>query len=247
MKLTVGDEQVPKEVVVGVDMSLSNNKIKDAVFARGEIGGEDGDVKVKGALDVTAGNLKFGGAGTITDAVVTGGTLDKIASVGVEGEINVKGNANVGGEVYVDGSLTVGGSVLGSGPYVDASDGRFKKNVRGLGGEVLERIGEMEGVYYEIDVDAEAARSRGMGGGRGVEVGFVAQEVEAVFPELVETAEDGYKGVAYSRMVAVLVEGVKELKRENDALRGEMEQMRREIRGLGGGGGGGGNRGRVLQ
>lgn len=45
----------------------------------------------------------------------------------------------------------------------------------------------------------------------GIRIGFIAQEVEQIFPELVFTNEvDGYKGVNYAEMSAVLVEAIKE-------------------------------------
>ena len=50
------------------------------------------------------------------------------------------------------------------------------------------------------------------------QIGVVAQDVEAVFPELVASSVDGYKSVDYTKLTAVLIEAVKELKAENDAL-----------------------------
>ncbi len=41
------------------------------------------------------------------------------------------------------------------------------------------------------------------------EIGFIAQDVETVLPQVVTTDSDGFKGVAYSRIVPVLVEGWK--------------------------------------
>jgi len=42
--------------------------------------------------------------------------------------------------------------------------------------------------------------------------------VEAVIPELVNTAADGYKSVAYANLVAVLIEAVKEQQKQIEAL-----------------------------
>ncbi|THB81538.1 MAG: hypothetical protein D3926_01635 [Desulfobacteraceae bacterium] len=43
--------------------------------------------------------------------------------------------------------------------------------------------------------------------------------MEKVLPELVKSGPGGYKSVVYSKLTAVLVEAVKELKSENDALK----------------------------
>ena len=54
---------------------------------------------------------------------------------------------------------------------------------------------------------------------------MIAQEVEAVFPELVAENNEGYKSVEYTKLIAVLIEAVKELKAENTELK---DQLRRQ-------------------
>ena len=49
----------------------------------------------------------------------------------------------------------------------------------------------------------------------------LAQQVEAVAPSLVSTDADGNKGVNYPLTVPLLIEAVKELKLQNDALRAD--------------------------
>tara|TARA_Y100000589_G_C26755876_1_gene467735 strand:- start:194 stop:601 length:408 start_codon:yes stop_codon:yes gene_type:complete len=46
----------------------------------------------------------------------------------------------------------------------------------------------------------------------GKDIGVIAQEIEKVLPELVETREKtGYKAVKYDKLTALLIEAVKEL------------------------------------
>lgn len=60
----------------------------------------------------------------------------------------------------------------------------------------------------------------------GTRIGFIAQEFEKVIPELVFTNEvDGYKGINYAEVNAVLVEAIKELKTENDELRVRLDKL----------------------
>ena len=45
----------------------------------------------------------------------------------------------------------------------------------------------------------------------GHDIGVIAQEIEAIAPELVSTRDNGYKAVKYDKLTAILIEAVKEL------------------------------------
>jgi hypothetical protein len=68
------------------------------------------------------------------------------------------------------------------------------------------------------------------------QLGFIAQEVESVLPELVSTDAEGYKGVAYAHLTALLAEAVKELnakhEREVAALRSEVNELKTHVQSL---------------
>ena len=51
---------------------------------------------------------------------------------------------------------------------------------------------------------------------------MIAQEVEEVYPEFVSEGEDGTKGVDYSKMVAVLIEAVKEQQKQIEELKSQL-------------------------
>jgi hypothetical protein len=59
----------------------------------------------------------------------------------------VTGAADLNGDVYVDGSINVRGSVIGSGPYIDTSDSRFKTNITKIE-NALDIVNKMNGVPY---------------------------------------------------------------------------------------------------
>jgi hypothetical protein len=63
----------------------------------------------------------------------------------------------------------------------------------------------------------------------GRHIGVIAQDVEKVIPEIVHTAADGYKSVEYAKLVAVLIEAVKELKIENNVLAERLSRIEREM------------------
>jgi hypothetical protein len=59
----------------------------------------------------------------------------------------------------------------------------------------------------------------------GRQIGVIAQEVEKVIPEIVNTADDGYKSVEYAKLVAVLIEAVKEQQLEIDELQEMVNRL----------------------
>ena len=113
----------------------------------------------------------------------------------------------------VDGGITANGQVRANG-VVLTSDARFKQHVRPLT-SALAGVLALRGVRYDWNPLGVAH-----GGTAGQEqVGLLAQEVEKIYPELVSTGADGYKGVNYAQLAPVLIEAIKELKAENDALK----------------------------
>ena len=83
-----------------------------------------------------------------------------------------------------------------------ASDMNLKKNIVALDG-ALDKIDGMRGVYHDW-IDENQSQDR--------QIGVIAQEVQAVYPELVATGVNGYLSVNYPKLTAVLLQSVKELK-----------------------------------
>ena len=105
-----------------------------------------------------------------------------------------------------------------------SSDIRWKKNVEVIGNG-LENVMNLRGVEYNWRTD----EFEGKNFEEGEQIGFIAQEVEKVIPEVVRTDNNGYKSLDYARLTAVLVEAVKELKVEKDK---EIEELKAENRAL---------------
>ena len=54
-----------------------------------------------------------------------------------------------------------------------------------------------------------------------MQTGLIAQDVEALFPELVKTDEKGFKSLNYTGLIPHLIESVKELRKQNAKLEAE--------------------------
>ena len=53
-------------------------------------------------------------------------------------------------------------------------------------------------------------------------MGLVAQEVKPIVPEVVMVEDDGYHLLCYDRLVALLIESVKELSNEVEMLKNKI-------------------------
>lgn len=107
--------------------------------------------------------------------------------------------------------LHVEGKMFATDGMVAFSDARLKTNVIEIEG-ALDIIAHMRGVRYDrIDLPAS-----------GRHVGLIAQEVEAVMPEVVSTDAAGMKSLAYANLVAVLIQAVKEQQVQIDGLKARL-------------------------
>lgn len=80
---------------------------------------------------------------------------------------------------------------------------------------VLERLRQVRGVTFEWREGEERHQSIP---GKNREMGVIAQEVQAAFPDAVAEHEDGHLMVDYPALVAALIESVKELADRVEAL-----------------------------
>ena len=94
-----------------------------------------------------------------------------------------------------------------------SSDKRLKDNITTIP-NALDKVCKLGG--YEFDWNAKQDVYEGH------DIGVIAQEVEAVFPELVTTRDSGYKAVKYEKLVAVLIEGIKELSAKVNELENKI-------------------------
>ena len=91
------------------------------------------------------------------------------------------------------------------------SDERVKLNPRNITNS-LEKIMLVNGVNFEWDETKQTDFV-------GTDVGVIAQEIEKILPEVVHERADGYKAVHYERIVPLLIECIKDLKKEIDLLK----------------------------
>lgn len=98
-------------------------------------------------------------------------------------------------------ALTVSGGIQTTGDITSTSDSRLKTDIQRIPG-ALGKVLALEGYTYRMASAAPAAPRH---------MGLLAQEVQAVAPELVGEDKNGYLSVAYPNVTALLVGAIKEL------------------------------------
>ncbi len=111
-----------------------------------------------------------------------------------------------------DAALTVNGDAdkPGGGSWAVFSDARLKKNIEPLN-DALNRLLELRAVTFEYK-DPQSIHEL-----PGVQIGMIAEEVEKVFPDWVDTAPNGMKRLSIHGFEALTVEALRELRAEKDA------------------------------
>jgi len=110
------------------------------------------------------------------------------------------------------GNITASGSVTATAFYY-SSDSNLKKNIAPIE-NAAQKINSLQGSYFDWKSDGRRS------------MGLIAQEVETVFPEAIITDENtGLKAVDYAKMVAPLIQAIKEQQQEIDALKASIKEL----------------------
>ncbi len=178
------------------------------------------------------------------------------SNYGVYGRANGSGSAGIYG-VY-GSAPTAGvtnsfagffaGNLTYTGTFSHTSDRRLKKNIEGEG-NVMDQIMSLRPSTYEYRNEGKLQE---MNLADGLQHGFIAQELEEVFPELVEEnmfvmglddmAEDEnaqgdleqfqFKSVNYTALIPILTKGMQEQQAEIEAQRELIAQQAAELASL---------------
>ena len=133
------------------------------------------------------------------------------------------------------------GSICTSDHDCTISDVRLKRNIAPLTG-ALDRVKQLRGVSFDWDV-AENPRLK-LSAGR--KIGFVAQEVASVLPDVVSevrfrfrdedgnvVSDDTYSGIAYSQLIPVLIEAIKEQQAIIDSQKTRIDRIEAALQAAG--------------
>ena len=139
----------------------------------------------------------------------------------------VDNNGNVGigttgallQKFVVNGNGVFIGSVVASCGTLICSDIRYKKNIQPVK-NALPAVLQLQPVTYYFKKDE--FKNKNFNDAK--QVGLIAQDVEKIYPELVQTDADGFKSIDYAKLTPILAQAIKEMNEQNDVLRENNRQ-----------------------
>jgi len=163
------------------------------------------------------------------DAVVSGSvqitkSLQDVTSVGntTSTSISITNSTaatdKTTGALVVTGGIGTSGDIFAGGDVVAyaSSDIRLKDNLE-LISNPLQKINQIGGYSFVWNEEKQDIY-------KGTDYGVIAQEIEEILPELVDTRENGYKAVKYDKLVSLLIEGIKDLSKQVEELKEKINK-----------------------
>jgi len=209
-----GNNSVGGELKIGNTRGGSNN---------GQDGDESGTIIFK-ANDST---------GQFDEFVKIKASVESASSTSEIGKLQIQvSNSNSNNASSVDDILTITGSTSAAnsttviagkltvvGTVTQGSDIKLKENIMSLENS-LDKVNKLRGVSFTRK-DCRQNRKY---------IGLIAQEIEEVYPEFVETDEKtDTKSVNYASIVAPLIESVKTLTKKNSDLETENKTLKQKL------------------
>jgi hypothetical protein len=151
----------------------------------------------------------FGGAGQQPPRLGFhwGGVVASQISIESDGTIAIRDNPGTSYEKFKCRTIRTNG-------IIEPSDERLKNDISEISG-ALGKVMAMRGVTYHWK--KELPQNNGLS--EKLQYGLIAQELEAIIPELVDTDSEGWKAVEYSHLVPVLIEAIKTQQAEIESQR----------------------------
>lgn len=218
-----------------IQMDAGNVVLEGGQVCMGAISGTTCATTAGGSLYMGAGDILnlddlTGGSTSMTFTTLSATASSSITLSSTASSVNLSaatgmsivpggGNAVIVSGTATDVLLDVTGIAkadeLQAGTFIySSSDLSMKKNLKKIESAV-EKLSGLHG--YSFDWKSSGER----------DIGLVAQEVQNVFPEAVTKMDNEKLGVDYAKLIAPLVEAVRELKAQNEELKKEIELLKK--------------------
>ena len=135
----------------------------------------------------------------------------------VWGQVTVKrGGATINGDMLVSGNISATGDVVA---FV-TSDGRLKDDQTPISGS-LQKISTLDPIEFNWSEKQNTYV--------GHDIGLIAQQVQAIAPEIVTERPDGYLAMKYDKMVPLLVGAIQDQQKIINEMRAELDEIKSKI------------------
>ena len=132
-----------------------------------------------------------------------------MSSDDVDGTLKFFPDASLKASLSKAGTWTVAADVIA---YGSPSDKRLKENIKPID-SALDKVMKLKGVTFDwIQKEDQILNIK-------EDIGFIAQDVQKVIPELVRENEDGMLSMRHQGIAPILLEAIKELKAEIEELK----------------------------
>ncbi|RXK86582.1 tail fiber domain-containing protein [Filimonas effusa] len=170
-------------------------------------------------------------SGQLVNSVAMGALAQVVNTPGaiILGSTATGFTSNVGIGLYNPSyKVHVNGAVMASGSFVNLSDKRLKRELPPMV-QALEKLMAVKGVSYSWKRDKAMQWGLTMDSLR--HFGFVAQDLEKSFPEVVQTGSDSLrlKTVAYTALIPVLTQAIQEQQPFINALQQESSDLNNQV------------------
>jgi trimeric autotransporter adhesin len=194
----------------GDNISGSNNVFLGKWAGRQSLGSNNIFIGNEAGYSVTTGDDQLiidNNPTNVSTAFIGGDMLNE--KLIINADVGIRATPPAGDALYIYGKAE------NTGGWFVISDARRKTNVQTISNP-LEKVLALRGVSFNW-VNPDEFNS-------GPQIGFIAQEALNVLPEVVSTNGD-YYSMQYAPVTALLVEAIKELKKENDKLKEKVNKI----------------------
>ena len=165
-------------------------------------------------------------AGIVAECNITGCQTDAIKTI-TAGIVAIGTHTGggfsfygAGGLLYNDGEIRGGSDIIA----FHSSDKRQKENIVTIGNP-LETLNKLRGVTFNWKQETAPDWARDYLNEEMSDMGFIAQEVQEVLPDLVQERKTGFLTVRYEKMIPLLVEGIKDQQKQIDELTKRIDEL----------------------
>ena len=206
-----------------ITFTVGDGVVSGSAQIDGSALGSNKTITISGTSVTLGGSISdetlFGGTGVISGSAGISKTLQDVTNEG-SSSINAltvgdgtNSTSKTTGALIVSGGLGVLNTINAGGDVIAfaSSDERLKDNIKPIENP-LEVISQISGNTFDWNSEKQNIYN-------GKDYGVIAQEIQKVMPELVDTRDSGYLAVKYDKIVPLLIESIKELKREIEELK----------------------------